>query len=265
MFWRSARKVISNSGAQPLSESEWFGGKNYTAGFNTIQTGAWLWGSIMNQENIHSTWLNYAGNICTEQTFGVGNSTYWAIRTISKALYDQIPDTDWRKITWIAPEDAGKEPRNKYRTILSDVNFKKLPAYTNLKFKPKEGNMIDANIGATIDYLMMRVEEMYFIEAEALAASQGVAAGVNALNSFMTTYRYPEYNCQATTLDDFRKELILQKRIEFWGEGIIFWDYKRLELPVKRGYPGTNAPVGYRMNSIEDKSCNLSEPCWAFC
>lgn len=98
---------------------------------------------------------------------------------------------------------------------------------------------------------MMRVEEMYFIEAEALAASQGVAAGVNALNSFMTTYRYPEYNCQATTLDDFRKELILQKRIEFWGEGIIFWDYKRLELPVKRGYPGTNAPVGYRMNSIE--------------
>lgn len=62
----------------------------------------------MNQENIHSTWLNYAGNICTEQTFGVGNSTYWAIRTISKALYDQIPDTDWRKITWIAPEDAGK-------------------------------------------------------------------------------------------------------------------------------------------------------------
>ena len=87
-----------------------------------------------------------------------------AIRTISKALYDQIPDTDWRKITWIAPEDAGKEPGNKYRTILSDVNFKKLPAYTNLKFKPKEGNMIDANIGATIDYLMMRVEEMYFIE-----------------------------------------------------------------------------------------------------
>ena len=90
--------------------------------------------------------------------------------------------------------------------------------------------MIDANIGATIDYLMMRVEEMYFIEAEALAASQGVAAGVNALNSFMTTYRYPEYNCQATTLDDFRKELILQKRIEFWEKESFsgttnFWNY----------------------------------------
>ena len=37
-------------------------------------------------------------------------------------------------------------------------------------------------------------------------------------------------------MEDFRKELILQKRIEFWGEGIIYWDYKRLELSVTRGY-----------------------------
>ena len=53
-------------------------------------------------------------------------------------------------------------------------------------------------------------------------------------------------------MEDFRKELILQKRIEFWGEGIIYWDYKRLELSVTRGYSGTNCPVGYRMNSKED-------------
>ncbi len=33
--------------------------------------------------------------------------------------------------------------------------------------------MIDANVGAPIDNLLMRVEEMYFIEAEAIAASQG--------------------------------------------------------------------------------------------
>ena len=52
--------------------------------------------------------------------------------------------------------------------------FKKVPAYVHLKFKPKEGNMIDANVGAPIDNLLMRVEEMYFIEAEAIAASQGV-------------------------------------------------------------------------------------------
>ncbi len=246
-----AKEAISRSGAVPLTETEWYGGKNYTRAFNTIGTSAWIWGSIMNDANIQSSWMNFAGNICVEQTFGVGNTAYWAIRTISKALFDRIPDEDWRKATWIAPDDAGKEPGMKYHTLLGTVEFKKLPAYSSLKYKPKEGNMTDPKIGAPIDYPLMRVEEMYFIEAEALAGSQGVAAGVAALEQFMKTYRYPSYRCTAATMEEFRNELMLQKRIEFWGEGIIFWDYKRLELPVKRGYPGTNCPVGYRMNSIE--------------
>ena len=245
-----ARKAISTSGATPLTESDWYGGKNYITAFNSILSPAWMWGSIMNKENIKSTWINFAGNICTEQTFGVGNSKYWAIRTINRALFEQIPAADWRKATWIAPEDAGKAPGTKYHTILTEANFKILPAYSNLKYKPKEGNMVDANAGGPIDYCLMRVEEMYFIEAEAIAASKGVSAGVSALESFMKAHRYPTYSCTAATMEDFRKELILQKRIEFWGEGQIFWDYKRLELPVTRGFAGTNCPVGYRMNSV---------------
>ena len=58
-------------------------------------------------------------------------------------------------------------------------------------------------------------------------------------------------NIISTTLREFQEEVIRQKRIEFWGEGIVFWDYKRLELRVERGYKGTNAPKGYRFNSIE--------------
>ena len=92
---------------------------------------------------------------------------------ISKVLFEQIPDDDWRKETWIAPEDAGKAPGTKYHTLFTDENFKKVPAYVHLKFKLKEGNMIDANVGAPIDNLLMRVEEMYFIAAAAIAASQG--------------------------------------------------------------------------------------------
>ena len=44
---------------------------------------------------------------------------------ISKALFEQIPDDDWRKETWIAPEDAGKAPGTKYHTLFTDENFKK--------------------------------------------------------------------------------------------------------------------------------------------
>ena len=32
------------------------------------------------------------------------------------------------------------------------------------------------------------------------------------------------------------------KRIEFWGEGIIFWDYKRLELKVTPWIQGHELP-----------------------
>lgn len=246
-----AREAITASGAQPLTESDWFGGKSYTTGFNSILASSWMWGIITKEANVYSSYINFASNMCPEQTFGVANATYGATRTISKALFDQIPDADWRKASWIAPGDAGKAPGSKYRTLLTDDDFKTLAPYAGLKFKPNEGNMIDYKVGAAMDYPLMRVEEMYFIEAEALAASQGVAAGVSALESFMKTYRYDSYKCSATTLADFRKELMLQKRIEFWGEGIIFWDYKRLELKVTRGYKDTNCPVGYRMNSIE--------------
>jgi len=246
-----ARKAIEGSGATPLTELDWYGGRSYVAGFNSIRTASWMWGSIMNEANVQSSWINFTGYMSTEQTFGVANTDYLAIRMISKALFEQIPDADWRKATWVDPADTGKAPGTKYHTLLTVDNFKKLPPYTSLKFKPNEGNMVDYKIGAAADCPLMRVEEMYFIEAEALAAGQGVAAGVTALENFMKTYRYDSYKCAATTLDDFRKELMLQKRIEFWGEGIIFWDYKRLELKVTRGYSGTNCIRGYRLNSLE--------------
>ena len=135
---------------------------------------------------------------------------------ISKALFEQIPDDDWRKETWIAPEDAGKAPGTKYHTLFTDENFKKVPAYVHLKFKLKEGNMIDANVGAPIDNLLMRVEEMYFIEVEAKAHSS-VREGLTLLENFMSQYRRPNY-ALVVNKDDVAKEsaikmIVEQKRI----------------------------------------------------
>lgn len=175
---------------------------------------------------------------------------------ISTYLYEQIDEDDWRKQTWIAPEDEGKsagERKYEYRTLATDAFLQQLPAYTGLKFRPKEGNMTDYSVGAAADYPLMRVEEMYFIEAEALAGSQGLAAGISALESFVNTYRYKNgsYTCDATTMKAFINALMIQKRIEFWGEGVVVWDYKRLNLQVLRGYDGTNFPDYYKINSIE--------------
>lgn len=68
----------------------------------------------------------------------------------------------------------------------------------------------------------------------------------------MTKYRMMDgavYDCSAqSTLKSFVNELMLQKRIEFWGEGIVMFDMKRLDMSSKRGYVGTNAPASYRLN-----------------
>lgn len=262
-----ARKAISRSGATPLSESEWYGGNNYTDGFNNVSSNAWMLGIIIQKENLSSySWRNFIGHMSPEQSWGVGgilydsstgtySNQYGGQRIIGAALFDAIEDDDWRKITWVAPEDAGnKAAYSKYKTIATEDHFLLIPAYSSFKFRPKNGEKTDYSIGAAADYPLMRVEEMYFIEAEALAGSQGVSTGVGALESFINTYRYKNgsYHCQATDMDSFTEALMLQKRIEFWGEGIIFWDYKRLEMQVIRGYEGNNFPEKeFRLNSIK--------------
>jgi hypothetical protein len=82
----------------------------------------------------------------------------------------------------------------------------------------------------------MRVEEMYFIEAEAVAHANA-DNGKALLEQFMKTYRDASYAC---TNSDIIDEIVFQKRVELWGEGHTFFDIKRLDMSVTRGYPGTN-------------------------
>ena len=53
--------------------------------------------------------------------------------------------------------------------------------------------------------------------------------------------------------------MILQKRIEFWGEGIVLFDYKRLRLGVTRGYDETNFSNNHIYN------CEEIAPWWNLC
>lgn len=59
------------------------------------------------------------------------------IQAYRQKLFDQIPNADWRKTTWIAPEDAHKAPGTKYKTLLTDDDFADMPPYTGIKFRPK--------------------------------------------------------------------------------------------------------------------------------
>ena len=128
----------------------------------------------------------------------------------------------------------------------------KFNAYCGFKFPPANGDGDISTVGNAVSIPMMRVEEMYLIEAEAIGRSQGEGAGRTALESFVNSYRYKDgsYKSTGAGIEGFIDDVFTQKRIELWGEGLILWDYRRLEKAVTRGYPGTNWPALYRLNSI---------------
>ena len=111
----------------------------------------------------------------------------------------------------------------------------------SVKFRPVGGDYNTYSVGAAADIPVMRVEEMYLIEAEAVGASQNVAAGVQLLNNFMKQVPWkPIANLSVRVVRNFQLEVLKQMRIEFWGEGIAFPTAKRLKPDVIQNYEGTN-------------------------
>lgn len=244
-----ARKAIGG-GNTPLTEDQWMNSKT---GFNTPQS-SWMLGTyVTSKEEINTGYYynSFIAQIASEPTWGMPRYGS-AFRLISKSLYDKISDSDWRKNSWISPDDAGKtEIPEKYRTELKGDAWSRLPAYANLKFRAGSGSISTIETGLIASLPIMRVEEMYFIRFEAIAHTEGVAAAAKEMADFLNTYRYTDgsYNCEATDIDSFITELMVQRRIEFWGEGINFFAYKRLGLPITRSYDGTNWLSSQRLNT----------------
>lgn len=243
-----AQKAIDNSGS-PTTRDQWM---NATTGFNTaIQS--WIFGiEMVPDDNGAASWKNFTSFMSPDADFGVASSTYEAMRLCDQALYNKISDSDWRKLTWISPDDVGTpDAAEKYATNLSADEFALLPELCGLKFHTANGERTDHKTAAAIDLPIIRVEEMYFILSEAKARVEGYAAGSQVLEDFINTWRYTDglYTTGATDLNQFIREMMTQKRIEFWGEGIVFWDYKRLCLGVTRKYEGSNHAEAYQHNS----------------
>ena len=236
-----ARKAIDTSGAVPMTEDQWL---STTNGFNDISVSSWLWGSQMQSEDdvVKTGILNWTSWSSNEAVFGYAAAGPYNM--INVALYNKIADTDFRKLAWKAPAGSALEGQNTYCGSMGAS----LPDYASLKFRPAQGNGDVSTTGAASAYPLMRVEEMYLIEAEAVA-HQNATQGRDLLNSFMQTYRDANYRCTASSADAVVDEVVLQKRIELWGEGLTFFDVKRLNMSVTRGYSGTNFSEERRFNT----------------
>ena len=231
-----ARKAIDAAKVTPLTKEA---ALNPVSGYNTASDFMWAIQQNSETEAVQTgivNWTSWVSNQCTFAYTGPATNLFVVI---DKRMYDRISDTDWRKLQWIGPE--GSPLNDQIQSVVSleagPVNQYLIP-YVSVKFRPGQGNSDDSNIGAATALPVMRVEEMYFIEAE---AAEHVSAGSGAalLTSFMKQYRDPNYTFTDKGFGAV-EEIVFQKRVELWGEGQTFFDIKRLDMSVTRGYPGTN-------------------------
>jgi len=238
-----ARKAINAHSGNPLTKEEWV---DPIAGFNSPNVGSWMLSASVNKEILGDRYnlSNWTGWLSPESRFSYAG-VLKIYPTIDRSLYDKIEDTDFRKLSFKAPKGNTLEGKTPY------VNVKvgeSLSAYTSVKFRCGQGNIQLHSVGAACSYPLMRVEEMYLIEAEAVAHTNA-AKGAELLNTFMKTYRDANYNCTLSNSDEVVKEVVLQKRIELWGEGRTFFDIKRLNMSVTRSYPDSNFPDEFKYNT----------------
>ena len=83
--------------------------------------------------------------------------------------------------------------------------------------------------------------------AEAQAMAGDPATGAATLQSFVTTYRNPEYVCNATTDVTVQNAVWMQRRIELWGEGFSYFDLIRLNKGVDRRGAGFQAAYTFNI------------------
>lgn len=139
-----------------------------------------------------------------------------ANKLINKELFAKISDTDQRKAWW-----DGTSMLQKKFCFLDVAQW----------------------LG---DYIWMRVEEMYLIAAEAQCRQNKEAEAISSLMAVMSK-RDASYTCSKTgttlgaTTDEWTgsllEEILIQRRIELWGEAGRVYDIRRL----KQGFVRTDA------------------------
>ena len=187
-------------------------------GFMDITNPEWMWGFDHNTETStsYASFFSHVSNLESGYA-GLGYSS----RLIDARLYSQIPDDDERKTLFNGPDGDANQP-----TVGSQL------PYANLKFGSDDQ--------FTEDYVYMRAAEMYLIEAEALVRQSKGSEAATVLAELMKN-RQPSWNRQTVSLDD----VLLQRRIELWGEGFAGLDLKRLNKGFDRNYEGNNHLAGF--------------------
>jgi len=178
------------------------------AGFNNVASPSWMWGAdltLASKLDLVSWWGQV--DLYTYSYAYAGDP-----KVIDIGLYNKIPNDDVRKNQFDKENDY--MPSNKF-------------------FAPERSEGGQRYI--TTDYLYMRVDEFYLLNAELNARLGNEGAARTSLKALLSE-RLPSVayvdNLSGNALKD---EIYLQTRIELWGEGKTYLALKRNKKSVTRG------------------------------
>ena len=193
----------------------------------------YMWASQIVEDQTDK-WANYGAYV--SRNFS-STSIRRNPRSINSLLYDLISPTDVRKTNYSVTGD--------HENLQSGIEIVSSAArypYSNQKF------IAVSTSDSRIDVPNMRISEMYRIEAEAEARLGNDGPAAAALYT-MAVARDPSYTMSSNTGQDLIDEILIQRRIELWGEGFGFFDLKRLDLPLDR--TGSNHKSSINGNLME--------------
>lgn len=186
---------------------------DYVSGFNDFKNEEWMWGSHINEVQTESF-----GNFGAYMSRNFSSTVIRSCpKAINSKLYNMIPSTDVRSLVF--------DKTGQHISLALEPKFAKFP-YTSQKF------LAVSNGDSRCDVPYMRAAEMYLIEAEA-NARLGNANAAQILYDFEIT-RNPSYVLSTNTGQALIDEILLQRRIELWGEGFRFFDLKRTNASLDR-------------------------------
>ncbi len=138
---------------------------------------------------------------------------------MSDELYDRIRTDDVRKKQFV------------------DLTAQEGAAYINVpmnKFYAPKREWGGQN-PMTADYVYLRVSEMYLLHAEALAHQNKDGEAKTELKAFLNGRIANLSYIDGLNHDELIDELLLQTRIELWGEGRALFAFKRFKKDLKLG------------------------------
>ncbi len=204
-----AQQVITLGGHSLMSNAQ------YQAGFNDISNPEWIWGAFV-QDDQGDTFGSYFAQISYN-----GNTSYirGVPKRINSALYGMITATDVRKKMWEPAPTVANFP-------LPSTSFARSP-FMSRKFSIRTLPTIG-------DVPYIRLAEMYLIIAEANANIPGNEAAARTALFTLAKNRDASYTLSTNSGTALIDEILFHRRVEFWGEGMRFFDLKRLDQPLDR-------------------------------